>query len=239
MKKMAHIMLCLLGVLMGMVHGAEETRVFLEPLATNVTSEFIPFRMCFTNLSDKTVSVLKPVAGRDLVIRVYGKNGDELARSGIPCEYASGYWKDVKEEHVVLGPYATCEAGRYELFAVARPSFRMTPDQTVRVEATYSMQGKEYKADVLIHIPPHDMKIKPGYISKEKARELAVAELRNRGFSTEKLLKGIEPEVMCINGIYRVSYSRSVPSSILRDPIIVSVCVDAANGQVLKLLIGQ
>jgi len=236
MKVLALIIFSLSWVFVWSLYGAEELRVFVEHSETNATSEYIPFKMCFTNAGDKAISILKPVIGRDFVVRVYSKTGDELARSAIQSEYMPNHWKNVNKEWISLKPNAIWDSEEYDLFAVVYPVFRITPNQTVRAEVSYSLNGVMYVTDVLIGIPSHDMVIKPEYISKEKAVELAVAELRRRGFFANALLKGIVPDTQCINGVYRVSYSRSVPQGVLGDSLIVSVKVDAKTGKVLQIL---
>lgn len=138
--------------------GADKNLLIsIEPSTTQFTSENVPFKMVFTNAGDKAISVLKPVMGRDMVIRVYGKTGEELARSGIPGEYSGGYGKNDNKEYVSLKPRVAWETEDYELFSATHPAFRVAPDQTVRVSVTYLLNGREYKAETAIDIPAHDL----------------------------------------------------------------------------------
>ena len=230
---------CLIVGFGSLCHGAEKMNVFVNTVVTNVTSESVPFKVVFTNCSDMSISVLKPVVGRDMVVRVYDKAGEQLARSGVSL---SGYGKEVKKEYVSLKPRATWASEMYELFNVVSPSFRMTPDQTVRVEVVYSMDGREYMAAEYIRIPPHDMGIKPEYISKEKALELAVQELKKSGDAVATR-KDLELEVQCINGIYRVVFLKEKAVSKAHmwggGRVLRVIQIDAATGKVIQVALGR
>lgn len=219
--------------------AAESLSIHVDVQKTKATSESIPFKVIFTNDSDMTVSVLKPIVGRNMVVCVCDERGDQLARSAIPSDFASDYGNVTNLGHVSLAPRSCLETETYELFSVVYPGFRITPGQVVRMDISYLLEGKEYKADAQIRIPPHDFEIRPEYISKERARALAALELKKRGCRMDAV-NDVEPKVQCINGTYRVVYARKDSEmSTIRGGGEVCVRIDAITGNVLQLSMGR
>jgi hypothetical protein len=241
MKITTKLVVGLISGLAALCHGAEGLIISIEPFTTQITSESVPFRVVFTNASNVTISILKPVLARDLVLCVFDKTNAEQARSGIGVEYMVGYGMEDKNEYISLTPHEIWKTEPYDLFKHTRSSFRIAPDQTVRVSAIYSLKGKDYEGSAMIVIPAHDLEVKPEYISGDKALALAIQELKKRGFKMDAL-KGIEPTVQCVNGIYRVVYSRQLPSQPRvrgGGPVIISLKVDAISGNILQVSGGR
>lgn len=234
MKTVAHIMLCLTWVLAVPVVGAEELRVFIETSATNVTSESVPFKICFTNASDKMVSILKPVVGTDMSIRVYDKTGEELACTRMPSMVFEKEQGDVQRERILLKPLGTWESEIYELFSIVYPAFRIAANQEVRLEVVCSINNKQYIFSASLYIPPPDLRIKPEYISEKRAMEIVENEI-GKWPELRHSIGDIKPVIQCVNGSYRVAYLRSLPAGVRGGSTVFSMKIDAATGRVLQM----
>jgi hypothetical protein len=220
-------------------YAAESLVIDIEVQESKVTSESVPFKVVVTNGGDRTISVLKPLIGRNLVVCICDKMGNQLARSAIPGDYVFDYGNATNKEYVSLAPRSCLKTETCELFSVVYPTFRITPGQAVRMDITYSLNGQEYKADAQIQIPPHDFEIKSEYISKERACAIAIQELKKRGYRMETG-NYLEPKVQCINGIYRIIYMRKgAAESTHRGGGGVNIRIDAVTGNVLQLSMGR
>ena len=220
-------------------YAADGLSIAIELAEAKITSETVPFKLVLTNGSDKTISVLKPIVGSNMVVCVYDQMGVRLARSAIPSDYNSVQEMSDNKKYVSMDPRTCLESDAYELFSVVYPVFRISRGQTVLVNVVYLLNGKEYKANAQIHIPQHDFELKHEFISKERASELAFQELKTRGYRMETI-DGIEPEVRCINGIYRISYlPNGAKQATMRGGGGLNIKIDAATGKVLQVSMGR
>lgn len=235
MKNARTLMAWIFSGLSAICHGAEELIISIEPLTTQFTSESVPFKVVFTNAGEAVFSVPKPSLGRNTTFRVFNNKGENLARSGMRARDVGGYGEEEKAEYASLKPHESWKTETYDLFSHVRPTFRIASGQTVQLVVAYSLEGKEYKASAALAIPAHDLEIKPEYIPKEKALNLAVDEIKKKPNFWSKI-KNIEPDVQCINGSYRVVFSRQLPLGTTGGSLLASVKIDATTGRVLQVL---
>lgn len=230
MKKSMVLMVILMmrGALFGREDGLALSVELSDAL---VTSESMSIQVVFTNTSNATITFPEPVLGRTLVLRVFDEKDNLLARSGIPIEYIGDDDKSVVKRNS-LQPRESWKTESFDLFISVYPSVMLTPDQTVRVSAIYSLNGKDYEASASIDIPAHDLVIKPEYISKEKALDLARQDFEKKGAGKMDVFKDAVPTAQCINGIYRVIYSHPQPPR-ARGQFNVVIKIDAITGNVL------
>jgi len=214
--------------------GAAELALFIKPSGAPFTSESVSIQVVFTNTSDATISFPTPVLGRNLTLCTFDNNDTLLTRSGILVKY--------DDEIPVVKPIALMSRGTWtteslNLFEQTSPSFMITPNQTIRVLATYTLTGKEYNGSISLVIPEHDMQIKQEYISSKQALDLARQAIEEKGYGGE--VKDITPTMECINGIYRIIYSRPLPPRVRGSTTVVGVHVDAISGVVLRIFMGS
>ena len=232
----------------GVVLSSDRLVLSIEPSTLPFTSESVPFQVVFTNTSDSTFTILEPVLGRDLVIRVFDKEGQELARSVNNIEYRNRYRGNrpgENKEYIQLKPREAWKTEILDLFVHVRPSFRITPDQTVSIVVKYTLtevgvkreEEKEYEAKISVDIPARDMEVKRGYISSDEALALAERELRINPDKWSKV-KDITPTVQCINGTYRITYPRDWPPKMRGPTYIYKIVIDAHTGKILSVSMG-
>ena len=230
--------LFIIGLMMGCtVFGAEnKLALIVEPSPLPFTSESALFRVVFTNAGDAALTIPTPALGINLSVRVTNEEGKWLASS--PTAGDEARIKKALENILSLEPQAVWETEPIDLFK--RISRHIEPGQPVCVAVTYTLEEKRYEAKTVLKIPPHDTEIKPEYISKEKA--LAVAEQRIAKDIEEHgpwdEIKGIKPEVKCINGVYRVIYPWVPPKPMEGPEYLIRIDVDARTGKVLRVLGG-
>jgi len=211
--------------------------LFIEPSATPFTSESVPVRMVFTNASDKTLVIPEPILGRNLVLRVLDEHGKHLSQSGSSADHDDDNGVPIPvKERITLKPYEAWKTEVFDLFTHTSPSL-IEPAQTVCVLATYSFNDENYEGKITLGVPAHDLEIKPEYISGEKALALTQQEL-GKYPDMWNAVKNIEPSVQCVNGIYRVTYSRPLPPGVRGNSIIVSIRIDASTGKILSRRVG-
>jgi len=220
---------------------ANKLALVVEPSSLPSTSESVFIRVVFTNTGSSTFTIPEPNVDRNLAILVSDEKDNLLSRSPIYIDAEDDDAEDddekMPEERVSLKPYAAWEMEPIDVFKATSPSFMIKPDEAVCVTVTYSLAEKEYKAQTTLKIPAQDLEIKPEYISKEKALSLArqkIAELDGYLNAT----KDITPTIQCVNGIYRVIYSRTLPLKVRGSSIVLRLDIDALTGKVLRVLGG-
>ena len=234
MKKLIAIMTCTITLSATISLWAESLKVLVKPSDAPFTSESVQFRVVFTNVGDKAVWALKPVVGTNMSIRVYDKTGEELACTRMSSMVLEKEHRDVQRERILLKPLETWESEIYELFSIVHPAFRIAANQEVRIEVICSVNNKQYISATSLYIPPPDLRIKPEYISKKRAMEIAKSEIGKRP-ELRHLIGDIKPEVQCVNGSYRVAYLRSLPAGVRGSSTVFSMKIDATTGQVLQM----
>jgi len=236
---MKYLVLLTTGLMMALATSCKTYNgliLSIEPSATPPTSESVPFHVVFMNTGDSTLSVLKPVMGRDLVIHVFDENNNELTLSTSKSEYSDIYWGDTpkpRKEYTKIKSGEIWKSESFDLFIDTYPSFRLVPDQTVRMEAIYSLKGKEFEINTTFDIPAHDTEIKPEYISGDEALALATQNLIKIGFA-EDAINELKITVQCINGTYRVTYSHPNPPPRVRGRFSFTVKIDPISDEILQ-----
>ena len=214
---------------------ADGIDVVFVPSLEHLTSESVHFKVVVINAGDKTVFFTKPLVGRDMIIRVYDKFGKEQASSPLLIENNSICHGDATREYIPLKPLESWDSDSYELFSVVYPPICINSNQDLRVVVVCSINNKKYEAEVSLRIPSPDLQIRPEYISQNEAMIIAEREIMKQ---TElwNLIKDVKPDVKCVNGSYRIVYSRSLPRGVRGSTTMASVKIDALTGRVLQML---
>lgn len=234
MKNLITTMICTITLSATISLWAESLKVLVKPTVAPFTSESVQFRVVFTNVGDKAVRALKPVIGADMSIRVCDKAGEELACTRTSSMVLEKEHGGGQRERILLKPLETWESEVYELFSIVHPVFRIAVNQEVRIEMICSINNKQYISAASVYIPPPDLRIKPEYISKKMAMEIARSEIEKRP-ELRHLIDDIKPEIKCVNGSYRVEYLRLLPTGVRGSNTIFSMKIDATTGRILQM----
>lgn len=213
---------------------ADGLDVMVVPSPVQFTSESVHLKVVFTNTSDRAILFLRPLIGRDMIIRVYDKSGEEMACSRRLIENDSRCYGDVPREHIRLKPLEKWVSDSFELFSVVYPAICINSNQYVRVVVVCSINNKKYEAEVSLNIPPPDLRIRPEYISQADAIKIAENEIMKQ-IELWNLIRDVKPVVKCINGSYRIVYSRPIPRGVRGSSSLASVKIDAMTGRVLQM----